>query len=148
MLENYPFRMEITLAWGEMDAFQHINNVAYFRYLESTRIAYMEKLGIMQHMQKTHIGPILASAQCQFKAPLFYPDTILSAAAIADIQSDRFNIEHLILSRQRAKPAAKGRSLIVFYDYGQKRKTTIPAELERVLIEQAKLFKSGVLTKT
>ena len=37
-LENYPVVIEIPVAWGDMDAFQHVNNVAYFRYFESARI--------------------------------------------------------------------------------------------------------------
>ena len=28
----------VTLHWGEMDAFQHLNNVQYFRHFETARI--------------------------------------------------------------------------------------------------------------
>ena len=38
-LAGYPVRIEVPVAWGEMDAFGHVNNVVYFRYFESARIA-------------------------------------------------------------------------------------------------------------
>jgi acyl-CoA thioester hydrolase len=120
-----------------MDAFQHINNVAYFRYLESTRIAYMEKFGMMQVMRQTNIGPILASAQCQFKVPLYYPDTVISGALVTDVESDRFSIDHRLVSRRLEKIAAQGKSVVVYYDYQKKQKAPIPDEIKRCLIDES-----------
>jgi acyl-CoA thioester hydrolase len=31
LVEGYPVVIEIPVQWGEMDAFQHVNNVVYFR---------------------------------------------------------------------------------------------------------------------
>ena len=36
---DYPVVIEIPVAWGEMDAYGHVNNIVYFRYFESARIA-------------------------------------------------------------------------------------------------------------
>jgi acyl-CoA thioester hydrolase len=43
-IDGYPVVIEIPIAWGEMDAFQHVNNIFYFRYFESARIAYFGRL--------------------------------------------------------------------------------------------------------
>ena len=43
--DNYPVSVTIPVAWGEMDSFGHVNNVVYFRYIETSRIAYMEEAG-------------------------------------------------------------------------------------------------------
>ncbi|MCB0148997.1 MAG: acyl-CoA thioesterase, partial [Caldilineaceae bacterium] len=50
LLAGYPVVIEIPVAWGEMDAFQHVNNIVYFRYFESGRIAYFERAGMMNLM--------------------------------------------------------------------------------------------------
>jgi acyl-CoA thioester hydrolase len=34
-LEAFPVVISIPVAWGEMDAFQHVNNSVYFRYFDS-----------------------------------------------------------------------------------------------------------------
>ena len=66
-----------------MDAFQHVNNVVYFRYFETGRIAYFERTVMRSSMSTTGIGPILATASCKFKFPLTYPDTVLIGIASA-----------------------------------------------------------------
>ena len=32
--------MDLPVAWGEQDAFGHLNNVVYFRYFENVRMYY------------------------------------------------------------------------------------------------------------
>jgi hypothetical protein len=31
---QYQFKMQMKVAWGDMDAFGHVNNVSYARYLK------------------------------------------------------------------------------------------------------------------
>lgn len=38
LLQAYRSRVMLPVQWGDMDAFGHVNNVQYFRYLESSRI--------------------------------------------------------------------------------------------------------------
>ena len=69
--------MKQDLVWGDMDAFQHLNNVAYFRLFESVRIAYFNELGILETMGLKNLGPILHSTDCRYRIPLTYPDALL-----------------------------------------------------------------------
>ena len=80
---KYPVELTQDLVWGDMDAFQHINNAVYFRYFEDIRISYFERIKVIDHMNKTQIGPILASTKCDFRAPLTFPDTIQIANVYA-----------------------------------------------------------------
>ena len=40
------FDMSMPIRWGDMDAFGHVNNTVYFRYMEQVRISWFEQLGI------------------------------------------------------------------------------------------------------
>jgi len=133
-LEACDVIIEIPVAWGEMDAFQHVNNVAYFRYFENARIAYLDNIGASGYMKQHNIGPVLASTQCEYKAPLIYPDTVLIGAKTQDIGEDRFTHQYIIVSHQSQRVAARGQCLVVFYDFNQKAKTAIP-ELVRAKME-------------
>ena len=44
VLQGYPVTVEIPVAWGDMDAYGHVNNTMYFRYFETARIAYFYRL--------------------------------------------------------------------------------------------------------
>ncbi len=135
LLQNFPIVIEIPVAWGEMDAFQHVNNVVYFRYFESARIAYFETLDMMGYMEETGIGPILASAQCQFKLPLTYPDTVSVGTRVPTIEHDRFVMEYVVVSHRHQKIAARGEGMIVSYNYREGKKAPIPPELKRRILD-------------
>ena len=112
--------------WGEMDAFQHVNNTVYFRYFEDVRLDFFRQVGIDAYMKAHSIGPILASTQCRFKVPLSYPDTVHIGTYVTDIQKDRFTMKYLVYSENAKRIAAQGEGLIVSYDYKENKKADIP----------------------
>jgi acyl-CoA thioester hydrolase len=130
-LEGYSVVIEIPIAWGEMDSFQHVNNTAYFRYFESARIRYSEKLGLYKHKDETGIGPILGSASCKYRLPLTYPDTVSVGAKITEIAEDRFTMKYVVVSHKHQKIAAEGDGVVVMYDYREGKKTAIPEEIRK-----------------
>jgi acyl-CoA thioester hydrolase len=131
LMDGYPVVIEIPVVWGEMDAFQHVNNVVYFRYFESARIAYFEKLDVMDLMNRTGIGPILATTSCRFRAPLTYPDKVFIGAKVVNIEQDRFTMNYLVVSKRLQKVAAEGDGLIVAFNYRENKKATISDELKQ-----------------
>ena len=128
-LIKFPVVVEIPVAWGEMDSFQHVNNVVYFRYFESSRIAYSDKIGLQEYKEKTGIGPILGSTSCKYKLPLTYPDTVSVGARIVSVEEDRFTMNYVVVSHRHQKIAAEGDGVIVMYDYREGKKTTMPEEI-------------------
>jgi acyl-CoA thioester hydrolase len=137
-LERYPVIIEIPVAWGEMDAFQHVNNVAYFRYFESVRMAYYERLNLKELRIRTGIGPILAATSCRFKMPLTYPDRVRVGVKVTGIKEDRFMMDHYILSTRHHKIAAEGNSIIATYDYRKNNKAPVPEVLKQQICELEK----------
>jgi acyl-CoA thioester hydrolase len=135
LLAGFPVTIEIPVAWGEMDAFQHVNNIVYFRYFESGRIAYLEQMGMMEAMAAHGVGPILASASCKFKFPLTYPDRVLVGVRVGEIGEDRFVMHYRIVSTRHHRIAAEGEGVIVSYDYQNQRKAVLPAAV-RARIEE------------
>ena len=131
LLKGYPVIIEIPIAWGEMDSFQHVNNIVYFRYFESIRMAYFQKLDVWTFMEETGIGPILSSTKCRFRIPLTYPDRVSGGGRVTSVEEDRYVMEYKLVSHTHQKVAAEGEGLIVSYDYREKRKAPLPEELKR-----------------
>ncbi len=75
LLEGYPVVIEIPVAWGDMDSFQHVNNINYFRYFESSRSLYSKKVELQNLKGDTGIEPLLGSTSSTYNFPLTYPDT-------------------------------------------------------------------------
>ena len=45
IFDDYKIKVDIPVAWGDMDILQHVNSSVYFRYFECARVAYLEKIG-------------------------------------------------------------------------------------------------------
>jgi len=135
LLKDYPVVVEFPVAWGEMDAMGHVNNVVYFRYFESARIAYFEKMNLLGYMTETGIGPILGEISCKFKIPLSYPDRVLIGAKVVRIEEDRFIMNHLVVSIKHQKVAAEGESVLVTYNYREGKKVTVPEVVKRSILD-------------
>jgi acyl-CoA thioester hydrolase len=134
-LTGFPVVIELAVAWGDMDAFQHVNNVVYFRYLENARLEYFRRLDWGTIRPQAGIGPIVASIQARYRKALTFPDTIAVGARVASLGDDRFTMEHLIVSRKLSAVTTEGQATIVFYDYGQEKKAPIPEDLRRRIAE-------------
>jgi len=130
LLDGYPVVIEIPVAWGDMDSFQHVNNVVYFRYFESARIRYSEKLGLHRMKDETGIGPILGSTSCKYKLPLTYPDMVSVGAKITSIEEDRIWMKYVIVSHRHQRIAAEGDGSVVMYDYREGKKVAVPEEIK------------------
>ena len=134
LISAYPIVIEIPVAWGDMDAFQHVNNIMYFKYFESARISYFGKINFMEVMNETGIGPILASTQCRYKIPLTYPDYVTVGAKVDTIEKERFIMKYVVISHKHEKIAALGEGVLVTFDYQNNKKTLIPDEIKKRII--------------
>ncbi len=128
-LPDYPVVVDVPVAWGEMDAFGHVNNIVYFRYFETARIAYFEKLNMPEFIGRDPIGPILAETSCRFRAPLSYPDRVSIGARVVSVGEDRFVMAYGVFSHRLDRLAAEGEGILVCFDYRQSRKAPVPPAL-------------------
>lgn len=109
---TFPVSLSIEVAWGDMDAFGHVNNTVFFRYFESTRIAYMRALGAMSAEQDDFL-PVVASARCDFLAPVVFPDTVLGETRVSRLGGSSLTMQYQLTSRAQKKIVAKGEAVIV-----------------------------------
>jgi acyl-CoA thioester hydrolase len=132
-LTGFPIVVEHTVAWGDMDAYQHVNNVVYFRYFENARIPWLDRIGWIRLREEQGLGPIIASTSARYRRPVTYPDRLLIGVRAIDVQFDRVTIEYRILSTKLNALAADGQAVVVSYDYRAAAKCAIPASVEAAI---------------
>ena len=125
-LDAYPIIVDVPVAWGDMDAFGHVNNTVFFRWFETARIAFLEAIGLVAGGEGGGIGPILASTSCRFRRPVQFPDTVRVGVRTSSVEEDRFAHEYIVVSRTSGAVVAEGTGVVVSYDYGAGRKAPIP----------------------
>ncbi|KAA3645126.1 MAG: acyl-CoA thioesterase [Proteobacteria bacterium] len=115
--QAFPVQVTLPVQWGDMDAFNHVNNTMYFRYFETARLAYFDALELLKNMRQDQIGPILAETSCRFKRPLNYPDTIRVGAAVNEQHEYGFLMRYGIYSESQKTVCSEGSGRIVLLDY-------------------------------
>jgi len=130
---EFKHSLEIDVAWGEMDALGHVNNVYYLKYFESARIHYFTKMGMS--INPKDAGPILAATECQYLKPITFPDRILVGAKVQNFGNTSFLMEYGVWSRTLATIAARGSARIVYFDYVKQEKIPVPDAFKEMVVK-------------
>jgi acyl-CoA thioester hydrolase len=133
LLKNFPVVLEWPVAWGEMDSWGHVNNVAYVRYFESARIAYFEKMNYLNSLATTDSGPIVAAQSCRYRMPLYYPDDLLIGARVSSLYTYGFFHEYCLVSRKHNRVAASGECRLTIINYKTGEKLRVGADLQKTI---------------
>ncbi|WP_179988990.1 MULTISPECIES: thioesterase family protein [unclassified Acinetobacter] len=121
-LADYPIVFEQRVAWGDMDAFGHVNNVIYYRYIESARLYYLDHLKILQQDVLT----VIASNQCKYMRPVVYPDILKIGVRVEELRNSAMRMHYLIYSEAQQMVVAEADAVIVCVDRVNMQKTLIP----------------------
>lgn len=133
MIEYKIYTLELRIDWSEMDLFAHVNNVAYFKYIQAARVNFWEQTGLQNYYTSHNIGPVVASTECKFLVPLFYPGQINIASSLIELKKTSFQLTHNIYNSDGAL-AAVGQDVLVMFNYHTKTKSEIPTELRGMLM--------------
>jgi acyl-CoA thioester hydrolase len=135
LLAGFPVVVSLPVQWGDMDAYRHVNNTVFFRWLESGRIAYTSGLGLKALQVETGVGPILASAGCDYRRQVTYPDTVHVGSRVTRIGRTSLAMEHAVVSEAARAVAAEGRATLVVFDYNAGTPVPVPETVRRMIRE-------------
>lgn len=134
LLAEFATITNIQVAWGEMDALQHVNNAVYFRYFETARLDYFNRINLLVNLKHNHIGPVLSHTECRYKAPVTYPDTLMIGSRVTDLQDDRFTMEYHIVSKNTGRVTTVGTATCVMFDFKNQTKALIPEDIKQAIL--------------
>ncbi|MFG1496322.1 acyl-CoA thioesterase [Saccharospirillum sp. HFRX-1] len=132
---TYPVIIELPVQWGDMDAFNHVNNVVYFRYFENARIAYFERTPVFEQMKQTGVGPVVGHTECRYRRPLTYPDKILVGARTLSVQEFGFVHEYAVFSERQQTITTDGKARIVLFNGKTGQKAAVDEVMRQSLVE-------------
>jgi len=140
---------EQKVVWGDHDAFQHVNNVRYVRFFESSRIEWMVSLAheiggpqrAADMLAGRRISLILKSLSIDYKRPVVYPDTLLVAHKPHHLGPDssrrlprtHFHLAGAVWSYAQRRIVTECDSVLVWYDYDKLAKCDPGEEARRAL---------------
>ena len=128
------FTCVIPVRWGDMDAYGHVNNVTYMRYLEEARVQMLTSMG-EGDIASSPAAPVVITVGCTYLRPLNYPDTLRIECGVSDPGRSSFMIHYRIHSEALAGVSTEGYSKIVWMDKASGKSVPLPDSV-RAWVEQ------------
>ena len=133
---EWAVSMDITVNWGDMDALGHVNHSVFATWMETARMEYFSKMGMMELYENSNIGPILARIEVDYKFPIVFPDVVKVLTSVSRIGNSSFDMKYEISSlAKEGEVAATGKVVGVLVDYDTGKPVPMPEELKNSIIE-------------
>lgn len=137
--QRWPVERRFRVTYHDVDALNHLNHAVYFHHMETLRCDYyLPRLGITDPRA---LDIILAEATCRYVAPAQYGTEMVGEVAPArPLGRTSFSLLYRFTDPDDpARLYARGRTVIVCYDYARGSKKPIEpgvrAHLERESVD-------------
>jgi acyl-CoA thioester hydrolase len=127
-MTNFHFYHLIEVRYGDLDPQGHVNNAKFLTYMEQGRVFYLKQLNLWEGGSFLNIGVILADVQITFRKAIQFGDPVRVGVCISRIGNKSMTSEYRIEDTRDASEFASGSSVLVAYDYHNKRSIPIPEE--------------------
>lgn len=131
------------IRWGDMDAFGHVNNVQFFRYLEGARVAYSSEVA-GSWLRAEGESVILADQRCSFLKQLNWPGELDVYTRTLKVGRSSIHLDQLVCRRGDTQAVAVGRGVMVWFDFDAQRPAPVPEALRRRIAEYERVRPQGL----
>lgn len=122
----------IQLRFNDTDALGHVNNSTYFSFYDLGKSEYFRTVrgsSIFEH----EIDIVVAHAEVDFIEPVFLTDEIAVQTKVSHIGTKSFSLEQQILDLHSGSIKCKCTTIMVGYDFKNKRTIPISKEWRRCI---------------
>ena len=118
-LPGWAFSHVDAIRFGDLDAFRHLNNVAFLQFFESARITYITEVVPAHRPTEPEDDWALIFAECHinYRAPAFFAEEIRTHVRPSHLRRSSVRIEFRMTSETDGRLLAEGWGALVGYDY-------------------------------
>lgn len=117
-------RTELQIRWGDMDAYRHVNNVAYAAYVQEAR-ARMFAFHLRDTEARTLLGTlVVAKLRIQWRRQLFdRPEPVLATTWISQVRAASLVVECALddVEPSEAGPYCTASTVLTPFDFAAER---------------------------
>jgi acyl-CoA thioester hydrolase len=124
-VKKFVHQMNMPIRWGDMDAFGHVNNAVYFRYMEQARVEWITSLGY--GVAGRDESMLMVNGFCNFHQQLAYPGELILNTYIGNIGCSSLDVfTAMALTTDPDTMAAVGGATMVWVDLKTGKSTPWP----------------------
>mgnify|MGYP006287163881 CR=1 FL=1 len=130
--EAYKAFRSIGTRWMDNDVYGHVNNVVYYSWFDTAVNATLIEQGVLDIHGGQTIGLVIET-QCNYFAPLAFPQTIEAGIRVARLGSSSVRYEVGLFAQGEPLTAAQGHFIHVYVDRDTRRPVPLPTALKQFL---------------
>ncbi|MGI0128914.1 MAG: acyl-CoA thioesterase [Thermoplasmata archaeon] len=132
----WPAHRRFYIEYQYLDILGHLNHAAYLRFVETLRCDYY--IPILGPTNPSQLDIIIAEATCRYLAPVAYGETLIGEIAPArPLGRTSFSLLYRFFRDDHKTVTARGRTVVVLYDYSRASKKPIPDDRRAILERDA-----------
>ena len=131
---DWPFTHADRVRYADVDTMRHLNNVAFVRFFESARVAFM------QHVFPEHdptdpadFPVVLAEVHIAYRAPAYFDEEMHTQIRPSNLERSSFRTQFEMRAGEEGRLVAEGYGVYVGYDYMAQRAQPLPAHVRERL---------------
>lgn len=128
--DDYVHRHREAIRWGDMDSFGHVNNVEFFRYLESARVEYAMTV-LADEVRASGENIILADLHCAFQRQLRWPGAVDIHTRTVRVGRTSIALHQLMCLADTRDIVASADTVLVWFDFTAQRPAPVPDNIRR-----------------
>jgi acyl-CoA thioester hydrolase len=130
--DHYRAFRSIGTRWMDNDVYGHVNNVVYYSWFDTAVNAWLIEQGALDIHAGEVIGLVIET-QCNYFAPLAFPQTIEAGVRVAHLGSSSVRYEVGLFAQDEPLAAACGHFVHVYVDRQTRRPVALPEKLKHTL---------------
>jgi acyl-CoA thioester hydrolase len=135
--ENFTFSTTITIRVTDLNYGGHVGNDSFLSLIHEARQQFLLSHGYKE-LEIAGIGLIMADVMIEFKKELNYGDAVKISVAATDFDKLGFDLYYKleVVNGEETTLAGKAKTGMLCFDYGEKKKVSVPEEVVQKLSSQ------------
>lgn len=130
--DEYRHFLTLPTRWQDNDAYGHINNAAYYGFIDTAVNRYLIDGGFLD-LEKGDVIGLVVENGCRFTKPLAFPDPVIVGLCVTRIGNSSVRYEAGLFSENDEDASAQGHYIHVYVDRATMKPRVLPDALCRLL---------------
>jgi 4-hydroxybenzoyl-CoA thioesterase len=130
--DSFPFATEITLLIGHINYGNHLDNAQLLGVVSEARLRFFKSMGYSE-LDIEGRGIVVADAALQYRSEAFHGEVMVVEMGATDFSEYGCDLVWRMREEASSREVARGKTGIVFFDYQQRKKASVPEAFRRRL---------------
>lgn len=129
---DYSRFVTLTTRWADNDVYGHINNVAYYGYIDTAVNQLLIEAGLLD-LERADVIGVVAESGCRYHEPAHYPDVIHAGVRVGKLGNSSVRYEVGLFRNAEDQAVAEGFFVHVMVGRDNRRPQPVRPELRAFL---------------